>query len=817
MLKNDETGPMPVIAPIDDVTIPIPVVRVPVEDETSFIHVVPTRPPARPWTVGRIASFVPAVLAHVLVLGNLDVPVLRPVAALYLLLGLPVYMIWFRTNWTRSSRQEAVVFSLVGGVILLMLVGLVLNWVLPWFGIDRPLEAVPVFLGVTDVGLLALLWWRRIPATRTRFRTRRHLTSREQLVAVLGPLATVLAVVGAVRLNNGADGFVTGVALVLVGLAFLLMVLWRFQVRQNVVLVAVYFLGLAMLLMTSLRGWDVTGHDNQREYYVFQLAQMHGEWGIGWFVDAYNACLSITILPAVLSAVTGLSGVVIFKVVFQLLFALCPVMVYLIARRFGSTLVALLATVYFVAFPTFFTDMPFMARQQVGFLCLGATILVVTNARWAVQRRILWTLFFATGLVISHYSTTYVLIALIGIALVARGVLFVGRVLRRYVLRRPDRPLVHQEPAVMGVFTLVAVIAMALVWTGPITHTGGHLEQTAVSLVATLAGGEPGERSADVGYSLFPPPTPPPAQRLAEHEAIVRDQTAVERAEGHYLPLDVLGRNPVELTQPELLPLTAAGRALESVGVDVETVNSVIRQGAARMLQVLVLLGLVLAMIGRVRGWRPSREVFLLAGSSFVVMMLQVVLPSLSAEYGVLRTFQQALFLLAPFLAAGSVALFSWLGHRWSIRAATALAAVFFLSLVGLIPQTLGGYGAQLHLNNSGTYRELYLIDPQRSAAEQWVLGRAESTGGGEIDVALPLDRYTFTMTYDHPDLTVGDVYPGLVRPWSYVLLNRVGTRPAVASVPPDDGDVLTYRYPLGVLTETKNRIYSSSQSEVYR
>ena len=34
-------------------------------------------------------------------------------------------------------------------------------------------------------------------------------------------------------------------------------------------------------------------------------------------------------------------------------------MVYLVARRYWSKQIAILAVVYFVGFPTFFTDMPF--------------------------------------------------------------------------------------------------------------------------------------------------------------------------------------------------------------------------------------------------------------------------------------------------------------------------------------------------------------------------------------------------------------------------------------------------------------------------
>ena len=95
-----------------------------------------------------------------------------------------------------------------------------------------------------------------------------------------------------------------------------------------------YLLSLALLLMTSLRGWYVTGHDIQVEYRVFQLTAAHARWDISDFHNAYNACLSITILPTELAQIVRVDSPYIYKVFFQLIFAACPVLVYAIARRY---------------------------------------------------------------------------------------------------------------------------------------------------------------------------------------------------------------------------------------------------------------------------------------------------------------------------------------------------------------------------------------------------------------------------------------------------------------------------------------------------
>ena len=69
----------------------------------------------------------------------------------------------------------------------------------------------------------------------------------------------------------------------------------------------------------------------------------------------------------------------VFKVLLQLVFALVPVLTYLLARRFLSRRLALVAAIFTMAFPTFFTDMPYLVRQEIAFFFLALLLLAATE------------------------------------------------------------------------------------------------------------------------------------------------------------------------------------------------------------------------------------------------------------------------------------------------------------------------------------------------------------------------------------------------------------------------------------------------------
>jgi uncharacterized membrane protein len=779
------------------------------------------RPAAQPRGLGVATA---ACLASILVAADAQLPLLRAVAGLFLLIALPTYLVFIKRRAVQGNPYEGLVYSFVSVLLGVLVGGLVMNETLPLIGIARPLDRVPVLVAA-DLGLLGLAWWSHgqwpqqgvVRRWSTSLRT--TLAGRNRLVVTAGLLLVLGAVVGAIRLNNGAGGTTTAVMLCSAAAVIVALIKWRFQLRPGTIVTTIYLLSLALLLMTSLRGWDLTGHDIQREFHVFQLTATNGIWDISRFRDAYDACLSITILPTILARMTGMSGTYVFKVLFQLVFALCPVIVYLIARRFGSVLVAVLAAVYFASFPTFFTDMPFLCRQEIAFVFVGAVILVATNERYTVRRRQMWVAVLSVGVVLSHYSTTYVLIGLLVITWATRRVTRGGE---RFFAGQRERPTAgRQRPApVFGIANIAVLILLTAIWTGPVTQTGGQLEQTTTRLLSAIFGGADAAQSSDVSYSLFSAlfsAKPSASSRMQSYAADTLAQTAAARAAGAYYPLSTVNQYPTPLVEEQSLPLTAMGRALDQSGIDVPLLNAIMRKGAAGLLQIFVCLGIGAVALRRAHGFRINREFFYLAVASVLVVASQVVLPAISADYGLLRAFQQSLFVLAPFLAVGSIYAVSWLGSRRSMLVASGIAVGFFASLTGVIPQALGGYPAQLHLNNTGQYYDLYYLHPEELAAMTWLQGQVVPSGKGSIQTAIPTDRYTFDLTRAYPQIQLDEaIYPTLLRPDTYVLLGSTIVTKGQSTVF-YDGDLLTYRYPVALLDRTKDLIYSSGRAAIYR
>ncbi|WP_406632935.1 hypothetical protein [Amycolatopsis sp. WGS_07] len=739
-----------------------------------------------------------AVLGSALVAGAVELSPWRPavlvtIAGLWLVFGAPAWLCRRIAARIVSTREAQWLLGLGFAVLAAMVSALVVNTVLPWFGVSRPLTTVSLAVAQTLAAAGLAFLDRLLTGPSPPVRALRWMPVRDVApVAVLGVLALVVAVAGAVRLNNGFTGATSLVALFLIAALLGLLVVRAGHYGDGVIAFGILCAAMALLLLTSLRGWYLTGHDVQREFLLFQLTSAKGHWDISGYPDTYNACLSITLLPASVVQLTALPGLAVFKAVLPMLFAAAPVAVYRTTRNLTAKRVSLLAAIYFLAFPTFFTDMPFLGRQEVAFLLLSCAVLALSD-RTAPRRarRIAFTVFFA-GIVLSHYSTTYVLIGVLLLGKLVSGVIQVVPPLRRRLAERAPK-----EATDFVAWPMIGIaILCATLWTGPVTGTWHQVEHTVVATAHDLFHPDEARRgSSDTAYNLFGSARVSPQQRLRDYADSVRAST-----------------QPAANTQvapASDLPLTAAGTALDQIGVAVPRVNGLLRTLCADGLQVLLIVGLAGTLIATATLFRPTHDLFVLAAGGLGMLAAEIALPQLSVDYGLLRTFQQGLFGFAPFIAMGSVWALSWL-HRWRLPAATAMAMLFFLDLTGALPRLFGGYPAQLHLDNAGQYYDIYYAHPQERAALAWLRQHNAAT-------PIQSDRYTFSRLQTLIDRPPGaDIYPTLVQPGSFVLLGYPTVRKDQVTVF-YQGDLVTYSYPLRFLDATKDKVYSSNGTSVYR
>jgi len=730
-------------------------------------------------------------------------------AGLWLVLGAPA-VFWFGSARRLVSRTDSALLLSAGFALMTdFAVMLGVDFLPQLAGNNRPLTQVPIAAGFLFVDLLLGAF---APQPPPRESARRRIPAGLPLVGGLGLVCVLLAVAGATRLNNGFGPGVSITAYVAVAALFVLMLIKRDAYPDATLETGVLCAAIAALLLTSLRGWLITGHDIQTEYEYFRLNYGGERWEISLYPGAYNACLSITLFPLALVHLTAISGVGVFKVVLPLLFSLSAVALYRGARNVTPPLIALLSTVFFIAFPAYLTDMPYLGRQEIAFVLLGAALVVVTDpGRNLRARRLVFTLLLG-GVVLAHYSTSYVLILVLG---AATGCEVLWRIAGK-VTGKPRRRA-NKQTAFLRAWMTPATIALALVWAGPVTHTAGQLHTTLHAAVQELEGKGNQTASSATSSSLIGGAQISDTQRLADFRRQTVDATAEARANNVFLPLATVDAYQTPVKPLANLPLTGVGRALTRIGIPVSAANGAVRGGLADALQLLIVLGLLVVPFSRRGAFRATRDQLVLAYGALIMLVLLTVVPEFSVDYGLLRAFEQGVFFFGPFMAAGLVWLADWT-RRAAIPLVCACAAGLLLDLSGVIPQATGGYPAQLALNNSGQYYELYYPTQAEYVAANW-LQQVTSSTGGSAKSRTPIEAELFTYNefqtlYNGP--LVADIFPTVISPSDYVFLGPEAVLDDQSTIS-YRGSLVAYQYPMKLLDDQKNLVYSADGVEIYR
>ncbi|MGL5810692.1 MAG: DUF2206 domain-containing protein [Nocardioides sp.] len=769
------------------------------------------RPTARRHRSGRRTTLEVALLLICwgAVAFDIDLAAPRAAAGLILVLIAPMALLATRGRWHTSSAWERWLYALVVTIAALLTVATAVDQTLFAIGVERPLSE-PILATTALLANLVLI--RRLPRTGPARRLGRPDAPTQVALAAVG-----VAVVGAVRLNNGAGSLAATAGLVL-ALGVMAMLILRSRATPDTDATALYFVSLALLLGTSLRSWYISGHDIQREAFVFGTTLAERHWDPLGLADAYNACLSITVLPTVLAVVSGLPGTGIFKVLFPAALAAMPVAVYLTSRRFVSRRTAVLGVAMLIGFPTFVIDMPMLNRQAMAFLFLAMMLMSATQAQWTPRRRRMFAYVFGVGVIVSHYSTVYVLILTMAIGLAAWTLVRLARRLTKVLGRsrpaEPETATTDATPVILSVGLTAFMILGAWSWSTYVTNTDGFARDTLSATLGEVLGDTERVGSSDARYIPF---TQDPVSAQERLDTLYDDtlaRTEETRAAGELLPLTEDARR-LEVSPRRDLPVQPVGRVLEAVGIDPGEVNLQLRAWSARLLQIFLIVGLLAALVRHRRTRALTPELRFLAIGALVSMALISLIPGLSVSYGLLRLFQQNLIIVAPLLAIGLLTATRVFGRasRW---VAGAIVLVMFASLTGLLPQLLGGYPPQLNTSNAGDYYDRYYVTEHEPDALAWL-----KNSGAPVSDDRPLvsDLYTFARLTNQGITsfpTTDEILPAQVRPGRYFLLGRPTVLDSQATVP-YAGDQVTFDYPTEMLDDNLSRVYDSGSARVYR
>jgi uncharacterized membrane protein len=555
-----------------------------------------------------------------------------------------------------------------------------------------------------------------------------------------------------------------------------------------VVAVALYAVGLAMVWSFSLRGASVYGFDISDEYYVLQHTVASGVWHPAQPGNAYAAMLSTTVLPAELHALAGLPGLLVFKVVYPAIGALFPVAVFFLGRRILSARWAFAAGALIVTQSAFGQELPAIARQEIALVLFTALTSAVLES--SLPRRAAWPLItsFALAMVVSHYTTSYVTITVLGLALA------IGWVTSWF----------RTVPKVSGGVAVAFIVAAvgAVVWYGPVTHSSSNVEQLAQAARAQGVDLLPNRAQDGLLAAYLDGNTVTPIA-AGQYARLVHGEYAADKPFVHPLPD---AGNPAYTLRDSAAPTPPVRWAR---GYDALGTAEVLAQ------QLIYLLGAAGALFLVFRRAVPpaARQVGLLAGAMLVFLVTIRFSGTLATFYNAPRALIQAMVVLdiPLFWCLQALAGQRKLRQAAAVTAAAALIAVIFTVSNGLVGAVLGG-GTATNLANSGEdFEQFYTTAPELASAA-WLGSQARP---GQLVYADEYGQLPLTSVTGIASGLLLDVTPETLsgHAWVYASRTNVVDGQAHASY---DGHSVSYVFPSGFLNANYDLVYANGSSEVY-
>jgi uncharacterized membrane protein len=671
-------------------------------------------------------------------------------------------------------------------IIVLFGSGLAVDLVGPLAGVGAPLRPVPLLASfeLTCVALLAtsfnsrpdvaIAWRPLLPSAR-----------------VAWPLALPLvAAAGALRLNSGHGNSVALIAVIALVLLLATTAALASRLDETLLKVVLYAAGLALGWSYSLRGDGVYGFDISTEYQRLEQTIQAGVWHAVHPNDAYGAMLSVTVMPAELHALSGVSGLLVLKVVYPVIYALFPIAIFDLARRILPPCWAFIAAAFTMG-QYAFTEIVSVSRQEIAFLLFAALIAAMLDRR--IRRRSRWSLvvLLSFAMALSHYSTTYVAITVIGFS----------------ILLQWAASWIREIPRITGAVAVafVASLGAAIIWYVPVTQSDSHLLQVAQTVQAQglniLPNRVPGGSFLSAYLQGNNTEDPIPARQYQEgiRTFYVGNRLNISPVSAAYSSRYDLSDSPV----PE--PPVKWRVGYDALGLGFLLIE--------QLVNVLAAIGGLLMVLRR-RSSLLTRQIGLLALATTLLLTVIRFSGTLAAAYGQERAQLQGLVLLAVSLcwAARGLAEMRRARQAWVPNITAGCLAVVLVSTTYLAGAVLGG-GTSANLANSGVAFEHFDITAPELASAQW-LGNAIKRG--QLVYADEYAQLPLVAATGMQNGLLLDVTPQTLNDRAWVYADRTNVTDGRAFALFDNDRLATYVFPSDFLTSYYDLVYTNGSSEVF-
>lgn len=702
----------------------------------------------------------------------------------------------------RNSAAEFLLLSAGISISIIMITGLLLSISRPLSGLSMPLHKYPVLTTLLTIPFVCHLLSAVLHRTEVY---QVKLRSNDIFGCFLLLALSALSVLGVLQLNILGSNMLSIFTLIAFPVSgVVLLIALRKGWVGDIFPVYFYTFGISLQWVLSLRSWHISGFDISTEYKVFLLTKSFGYWDINLFRNAYNACLSITILPTVLSNIIPITPEYMFKMIYPLLFSLVPVMIYVTWSKLLHPVAGYLSALFFMCFPWFVDPLTTILRQEIAFLFFSLMIFVLLDKDLPKKFRFGAFYLFTSSLVLSHYSTTYVSIVIFGLTYLTSVGIFILKNLKyisRYLKKWPLPVLGNKghDISLINIVFLVYFCSFTYLWNGAITKTSKNIQDLAEHTFESIISPEKSVYSGmiDDVKGLFI------KRQKVDPYAAFQAQKIKQFSDRFPLEAVPIQRATVEQRSPLSLPIRNI--PIYRAAQKVFTFFTLFAAGLPFIAGLITIFGFKINALED-QAWLSNLWIGI-----YGVVAAIILVPYISIGYNFERIFMHGMLLTAV-----SPALIVVLIHRFTKRLWIPTFLVvscifgFYAFNFGLVWQVVGGKPV-MWLNNKGISYDLTYTHSGEVAAATFLKNK-----GSTENIHTSSKGRNILTAYANPKSISVDTLALLVIPGSYIFSHNVNVTQQMDYFS-WAGTQTGFRYQTEDFNRRFNKVYANNSAVLYK
>ena len=341
----------------------------------------------------------------------LNMPIARQIIAFIYFTFIPGYTLIKLLRMKMESLTETVLFSAGLSITTLMLIGLIVNEFHSLFTIQKPLSLtflLPIINGfAVTCAIIAYLRNKNENANENI-----DFNLKNAAVTLILICIPALSIIGAITSGTYGDNRILLFTIIAIATVFIITVITRKVIPAKLYPFIILIIAISLIYHSVLVSEKMItfGSDLTGEVFAQKIVERNSYWNPknpypgDQSVGRTYAMLSVTILPTIYSILLNLDSTMIFKLFYPFLFALVPLGLYNLWKKFVNEKFAFISAFFFMSFQPFYTELLGLNKQMIGELFMVLLLTVILNEKKDKNKKFLCSLIFSFGLVVSHYA-----------------------------------------------------------------------------------------------------------------------------------------------------------------------------------------------------------------------------------------------------------------------------------------------------------------------------------------------------------------------------------------------------------------------------